>query len=156
MGKFTALERNALTQAWSLEERAALAYFLEEKKMKSGSLVSWHASEKDSNGKSEKCLYFIDSGSVRITYETVSVELHDNDSFGELSLIADTKKIAPVMATKDCTLWVLSAEKWSEMKKGAPSITLKLLEAIVQKFARLLNETSSPRALSAASAPPAN
>ncbi|MDB5038856.1 MAG: hypothetical protein JWQ35_2384 [Bacteriovoracaceae bacterium] len=137
MGKFTALEKAQLTKNWSLEEQSALAHFLKELRVEEKETVFL--------GKSgERMLYFIESGAVRLAFEGTEVDLHEGDSFAEMSIVHATHKIVSAFALKDCVFWVLPFQKWEDMKRAAPMISLKLIESICQKMAQLLNNNFQP------------
>ena len=137
MGKFTALDLCPLTKPFSIEERSALAHFLEKRDLKDGDPVIVNRSK-------ERALYIVDSGAIKVSFENMSLELKPGDSFGELSLIFPTQKLISGIAAKDSVLWMLTFDRWTEMRKVAPAISLRLLEAITQKLSVLLNNTVPP------------
>ncbi|MBN8554259.1 MAG: cyclic nucleotide-binding domain-containing protein [Deltaproteobacteria bacterium] len=137
MGKFTTLDKASLTQTWSLEERSALAHFMEKKEVKTGDPLFVARSK-------ERGLFIVDSGLVRLNYENLSQQLKPGDSFGELSLIYPTQKLASADALQNSELIFLSFENWTTMRKVAPLVSLKLMESICAKFAQQLNEMIPP------------
>jgi CRP-like cAMP-binding protein len=145
MGKFRALERADLTRQWTVEERAALAFFMEERKVPEGDPIFLKQSQ-------DRCLYLVESGLVKIQYEQFSIDLKEGATFGELSLSQATPKMVTATAGPSCHLWCLSLESFTEMQKTSPLVALKLVYAIQEKVGRLVSESMMPpRILSAAS-----
>lgn len=145
MGKFRALERAPLTKDWSIDERAALAHFLTERRVAEGDPIFLPQSK-------ERVLYFIESGAVDIHMENLHTELKEGDSFGELSLLAETGKLVGATAKSACVLWTLNFEKYLEMKKTTPLVSVRLSESITLKLVKLLALFHLPQRLSPGSA----
>lgn len=137
MGKFTSLEKSKLTCDWSLEERAALAYFLEKKEVASGARLF-----KESTIESQ--LYFLDKGEVELDSKNIRISLEAGDSFGELSLFQETSKKLGALAQTECTLWVLSKDKYLEICDQHPSLAHKLQESVLKKLSGLLSSGIEP------------
>lgn len=141
MGKFSCLAKCGLTKSWPLEERAAIAHFLEPKSLPQGSAII-------DAGNKERILYLIEQGTARVQYENIAFILEEGESFGELSLISSTQRLVEITADKNLTMWTLRHEKFEEMKKMAPAVALRLTESITQKFTELLNTSVvSPKML---------
>jgi len=148
VGKFRAIERSVLTKDWGVDERAALAHFLVERKISEGDPIFLKQSK-------ERSLYFIELGLIRFQHETISVELKEGDSFGELSLLNESSKLVSATAQTPCQLWVLTFDKFQEMKKTTPLVAVKLTEAIATKIAKALSVFSIPqRILTGSGSPP--
>lgn len=137
MGKFSALEKANLTSNWTLEERSALGHFLEEKQFSTNQTLLSRKSE-------DRMLFLIERGQVRFAMEGAEIDLHEGESFGELSLVQTTSRITTAIALKETHVWVLRLDKWEDMKRAAPLIALKLLEAICQKMGALLGQPLNP------------
>lgn len=137
MGKFTALEKADLTKDWSIEEKSALGHFLTELKL----------GEKEGlfSTKSEgRVLYLIESGKVRLASDYAEVDLDEGESLGELSIIHGSPKLSGAITLTPCVFWILTLDKWEDMKKAAPVISLKLIERICEKMAKLLSHSYEP------------
>jgi CRP-like cAMP-binding protein len=137
MGKFASLEKASLTKDWNLEERSALGHFLQEMKMAEKETIFTSKSE-------DRVLYIIESGKVRLAYENTEIDLTEGDSFGELSLLQSSPKLPGAIALTPCIFWTLTFEKWEDMKRAAPVISLKLVEGICQKMVGLLSHNFQP------------
>lgn len=137
MAKFEALEQSELTQSWTIEQRAALAHFLDDEKQIRGKTFV-KPNDKNSG------LYFIYKGKVKLQYQNIEAILEAGMSFGELSLVHPTKKQAKMTALEDLELFVLSEEKWVLLRKESPTTALKLLESICQKFSKFLTHAPAP------------
>lgn len=131
MGKYSCLENSELTRSWSLETRAALAYFLEKQELKAGVelFVPQHEEQK---------IYFLEIGQIKAKNANSEVEFGPGKTLGELSLFSRTKKQLSVTASTDCLFWVLTKEKWDLLWKNAEDLAAKLRESVQQKFAREL------------------
>ncbi len=146
MGKFSALEKNELTQNWTLEERTALAHFLETREVEKNKEIISRQTKEEAK---ERGVYFLEAGKVLMKVETSSVTVSAGVSFGEYSLVSDHKKQVMALATSPVTLHFLSLERWEELKRVTPLVGMKLLEAIVAKTAKLLSDAPSPPKVSA-------
>jgi CRP-like cAMP-binding protein len=137
MGKFTTLDKAKLTENWAIEERSAFAHFLERKEYQEGESIFLPRSK-------DRSLFMVETGLVRINYENLSLQLKEGDSFGELSLIFPSQKLAGADALQNSNLLFLSYKNWLDMKKVAPSVSLKLMESICHKLGEQLNEMIPP------------
>lgn len=137
MGKFRSLEKSLLASSWSLEERAALAFFLEERRFNEGDPVFNRMAK-------EAALYLVEQGGVRLQYEQYSVDLKEGASFGELSLFQETTKLVTATALGNCIVWILTKEKYEELRKNTPSVAVKLMESIIQKMGKVVSEALMP------------
>ena len=137
MGKFTSLENCRLTRDWKIEERAALAHYLEKQDLTKNEplFIEDH---------SERKLYIIDSGLISVSLGFVTIEMGPGQSLGELSLFQDTKKKTTATALEDCSFWVLTLERWELVKQEVPEIAAKLTQCINQKMANLLEVSQLP------------
>ncbi len=133
MGKFSTLEQTSITKDWSLEERSALAHFLDELQVDQHETIF-------SMKSNERVLFIIESGTAKFAIEGFETDLGPGDSFSEMSLIKSSPKVGAVIATSPCSLWVLKYDKWNDMKKAAPIISLKLLESVCEKMIDLLGQ----------------
>jgi len=137
MGKFTTLEIAELFKDWHLEDRAALAHFLEKQELKNGEQLFFENAE-------EQKLYILDRGRLKIQFGSYHTELGPGESLGELSLVHKASKQVSASATEDCLFWVITEETWSRLKLEAPLIAMRLIEAIQKKSARLLATNVAP------------
>lgn len=143
MGKFVCLEKSTLTKEWTLEERAALAHFLTLKVVPKGAVIEEARSK-------TRCLYFVESGTVLVKFESVEVILKEGESFGELSLSQPSVKLCHIMAHESSgsdegvRLWCLEGPQWIKLKTAAPVVAEKLSSAISTKIAQLLNSSPPP------------
>lgn len=124
MGKFSALEQAVLTSKWTLEERSALGHFLEPLELKKSQEVT-----DLKNG-----LVFVGSGSINVAFQTEVLKLKSGSSFRELSLFSSEQKKVRLVANDDTTLWILTNEKWDELRQISPVVSIKLLEGITKKL----------------------
>ncbi|TVQ79037.1 MAG: cyclic nucleotide-binding domain-containing protein [Bradymonadales bacterium] len=147
MGRFTSLESSELCKDWRLEDRAALAQFLEKQELKAGEHLFFEKSV-------EQKLYFIDSGRLKIQFGSYHTELGPGESLGELSLVAKQEKQITATALDLCLFWVITEGAWSRMKHEAPEVATRLLESIQMKYARLLSSNVAPPQLSSAGTEP--
>lgn len=141
MGKFSTLEKAELTQNWSVEERAALAQFLEKQQLAKGEQLYYEQAK-------EKKLYFLDEGVLEIHGASIKVEFLPGQSLGELSLLKETAKQTSALAKENCIFWVLTEESWRELRRSSPAVALKLIESINSKLAHLLDQSLLPPKLS--------
>jgi len=137
VGKFTSLEKCCLTKDWRIEERAALAHYLEKQELTKNEplFIEDH---------SERKLYIIDSGLVSVSLGFMTVEMGPGQSLGEFSLFQDTKKKTTAIALEDCSFWVLTLERWELVKEEVPDVAAKLTQSINQKMANLLEISQLP------------
>ena len=124
MGKFSTLEKAELTNAWTVEERSALAHFLEQILIEKDHEINHH----------RPGLIFIGSGAVGINFQNEKITLKAGNTFEELSLFSSETKETQLKALEDTTLWILSPEKWEELRQISPIVSIKLLEALTKKF----------------------
>lgn len=146
MGKFRALERARMTNGWTLEERAGLAHFMSERKIPENDPVFVKQAK-------DRGLYIVDTGGVKVAYEHLSLELHEGESFGELSLLEESPKLVTITGLMPTTLYVLTFEKWLELRKTAPTVAVKLMEAMLKKIIHLFREAPMPPRSLTASGP---
>ena len=140
MGKFNTLDQADLTRLWTVKERAALAYYLEPK--------AWTKGETFYEARSkERRLFIVESGCIRVSMEASAVDFKSGDSFGELSLIQPTIKLSSALALEDSKTWMLSYDKWVELKDTAPTVASQLIEGITSKLAKLINDMIPPTEL---------
>jgi CRP-like cAMP-binding protein len=137
MGKFVTLDTCRMLQNWSLDERSALAHFLETR--------SYEANESliDRTSRTAELL-FIASGKIKLSAETYSLEISEGASIGELSLINPSQKRVSATAITPVTAYVLSAQRWLEMKRNTPSVAVKLMESILKKVSDELGSFELP------------
>ncbi len=137
MGKFTALENATLTQNWALEERSALAHFLEPQQIKKGQEVC----------DLRAGLVFVDEGSIKVAFQNEVLPLKSGASFREVSLFATESTDIKLVANEDATLWILSPEKWEELRQISPVVAIKLLEGMTKKLTDELHriQTKDPQ-----------
>jgi CRP-like cAMP-binding protein len=141
MGKFSTLEKADLTKDWSIEERAALGHFLSELKVPEKESIFTTKS-------TGRILYILGTGKARILIDSIEVDLTEGESIGELSIVHPSAKMVGAIALEPCVFWVLTLDKWEDMKRAAPIISLKLIEKICEKMAKLLNHSFDvPRAV---------
>ena len=139
------MERCLLTKHWSLKERASLAGFLEKQNLKKDEHLFFEKT-------SERKLYIIDSGVLKIQCGNLHIELESGDSIGELSLLSNTQKQVSALALEDCFFWVITEKNWEKIRKEQPGLAYKLIESINKKFAELVNTAVPPPKLSGLSA----
>ncbi len=137
MGKFTTLDKSALTKDWPLDERSALAHFLEEVKLAEGQSIFAPLD-------TDRGLYFFESGSVRLMIENQILDLKEGETFGELSLVSSNAKLISAISVRESTLWYLSFEAYAQLKKAAPVVSLRLAESILQKLSLTLGQMLPP------------
>lgn len=135
VGKFQCLEKSELSSGWSIEERAGLAYFLEDREFEQNESIL-------EPNQDFRALFFIESG-VIIAKDKANceIELSRGQSFGELSLIGPTQKRLQITACNKTKVWILSYEKWLELQKEVGTIAQKLRHAILLKLSRLVDES---------------
>ena len=81
--------------------------------------------------------FVIEDGTAKVTVEGGEVRsLHAGDYFGEIALIADTKRSATVTAETPLKCWALSSWAFRPIVANNSSIAWKLLQAL----ARLVNQ----------------
>ncbi len=137
MGKFASLAQAELTKNWPVEERAALAHFLEAKSFKNGDHIFDSKDE-------EIGLYIIESGLIKISFEHISTDLKAGESFGEFSLLQTNPKRVSAVAVRASDVWVLSSQQWSDLRRHTPVVALHLMESMCKKLSNLLAETQVP------------
>lgn len=77
--------------------------------------------------------FVIADGSAKVTVEGGEVRtLGPGDYFGEIALLADTKRTATVTAETDLTCWALSSWAFRPIVGGNASIAWKLLQAMAR------------------------
>lgn len=140
MGKFTSLEKCVLTKSWDLEDRAALAHFLEKQNLKKGEHLFFEKSL-------ERKLYILDEGEIQLEAFGQSVILGPGSSLGELSLIRETEKRVTARASQNCQFWVITEIRWREIQSQMPELARKLSVSILKKFAQLMEGGVSPPSL---------
>ena len=97
-------------------------------------------------GMAGEVLYIIKSGAVQIIKKTPQGEmllstLGPGEVLGELSLIDDSKRSATARVSVDSELIVITRKCFSDMLKGDPNITSKLLLHILKVTASRLRAT---------------
>jgi CRP-like cAMP-binding protein len=86
-------------------------------------------------------LFILTSGEVEVLIDDKLVNtLHDGDYFGEIAIIADTKRTATVRASTDCSTLKLSTKAFKELIYDNPKISLKVMKEITN---RLLQNSKS-------------
>lgn len=87
-------------------------------------------------------LFIITSGEVEVLIDDKLVNtLHDGDYFGEIAIIADTKRTATVRSSTDCSTLKLSTKAFKELIYDNPKISLKVMKEITNRL--LQNSKSS-------------
>jgi CRP-like cAMP-binding protein len=86
----------------------------------------------------------IERGRLKIQFGSYHAELGEGESLGELSLLQRNEKQVTATALSDCLFWVITDDHWNRMKIEAPLISMRLLEAIQKKSARLLASNVAP------------
>lgn len=137
MGKFSVLEQSKLTSAWSLEERSALAHFMERQSLKKAEYLFFEKS-------SERQLYFIDEGELQVEACGTKITLGPGSSVGEISLFRETKKRVSASALSNCKFWVITQDSWKRFSSQAPELAQKFELAVFDKLADLIDLGSVP------------
>jgi CRP-like cAMP-binding protein len=137
MGKFVTLDACRMLQDWSLDERSALAHFLEDRSYDANATLI------DRTSKTSELL-FIASGKVRLSAEAYSLEISPGATIGDLSLINPSQKRVLAVAITPVDVYVLSAQRWLEIKRNTPSIAVKLMESILKKVSYELGSFELP------------
>lgn len=87
-------------------------------------------------------LFIITSGDVEVVIDNKLVNtLHDGDYFGEIAIIADTKRTATVRSSTECSTLKLSTKAFKELIYDNPKISLKVMKEITNRL--LQNSKSS-------------
>jgi CRP-like cAMP-binding protein len=137
MGKFVTLDACQMLQDWSLDERSALAHFLEHRSYDANATLI------DRSSKASELL-FIASGKVKLSAETYSIEILQGATIGELSLMNPTQKRISAIAITPVDAYVLSSQRWLEMKRNTPSVAVRLMESILKKVSNELGSFELP------------
>ncbi len=114
MGKFSCLEHCSLTKTWSLEERAALAHFLQEVDIKTQTDLP------ELQG-----LMILDSAEME---DSASFSFAKGDIVGFFGMLKNTKDLTSLSLKKPGTLWHLKTDDWYELKIVSPAVALQLME----------------------------
>lgn len=137
MGRFVTLDACEILQDWTLDERSALAHFLEPRSYEINSTLI------DRTSKIAE-LILIASGRVKLSAEAYSIEISQGATLGELSLIHPTQKRVSAIALTPVEAYALNAQRWLELKRNTPSIAVKLMESILKKVSHELGSFELP------------
>jgi SulP family sulfate permease len=132
VGKFSSLEICALSSHWSLQERAAFAFYLEKQNLPQGEPLFFEKA-------SESKLYILDSGTLKIQTAQIELKYQPGESLGELSLLSQTEKKISATALSDCSFWVLTSENWKKIQDRQPLLAKLVVESILKKMGNLMS-----------------
>ena len=94
-------------------------------------------------------LFLIAEGRVELTWmvaegrEKKLVELSAGESFGELALFDPGPRAVTAKVIEDSDIYILTREKFNEMRKKDPDICLSLVVALAKKIAKSLRGSIS-------------
>lgn len=93
-----------------------------------------------------KKLYFLVEGRVKLTMmspagkeKTVNI-LHKGDIFGEISFFDHDPHPLTAEVQEDCTLLIITRNKFEMLNQRSPSLTIKIIEGLAQKTRLLANQ----------------
>lgn len=101
-------------------------------------------------GDESQCLYFVQSGRVKVFLDDdsgkeITVNFHDEgEFFGELGIIEGIKRTASVVTTEESVLGMMSKADFSECLKTYGEFSIKIIHNL---SSRLLNATETIRRL---------
>jgi CRP-like cAMP-binding protein len=82
--------------------------------------------------------FLVEQGTARVTRgggETLAT-LGPGTHFGEVALLAGSKRTATITADSDLVCWGMTGWTFRPMLKSEPTVTLKLLENLARQLAR--------------------
>ena len=76
--------------------------------------------------------YLLQSGILRAEYYLEQGNYHESivagTTCGELPFFSKTKRTSSVVAERDCVAWLLTPEKWAELRRADADVAIELLE----------------------------
>ncbi len=130
-----------LFEAFTPAEAGQIAGSLVERKFSKGQVIV-------TEGRAADHLYFIKSGSVRVTRafgdgELTVATLQPNDHFGEMSLIDEHPHSASVVADGECEIFTLSRTELQRLLGASDSMKAKFWNAIAVELTRRIRTTTN-------------
>lgn len=98
-------------------------------------------------GESAEGFYLLEEGILRADYSLPQGQYFESivagTTCGELPFFSETDRTATVIAERDCVVWILTREKWTELQRTYPDVAQELLQISLKLTTERFNAITS-------------